>query len=102
MMFKSFFPNDMKLARKFYDNEDLLGGYGKKLDGMKGEFICCICKDEKMNNKPKILKLKHEIRSLRNIIDDFNLIHGSQTTPEFVRQMQIIEQLDWQKASFDF
>ena len=50
MMFMSFFPNDMKLSRKFYNNEDLIGGYAKKLDGMRGEFIFCICKDEKMND----------------------------------------------------
>ena len=43
MMGKSCFPNDMKLAIKFYDNERLLGGYGKKLDGMNGEFIFCMC-----------------------------------------------------------
>ena len=55
LLSRSYFPNDIRLARTFYDNEDLIRGYGKKLDGMKGEFIFCICKDEKMNNIPKLL-----------------------------------------------
>ena len=79
MMFKSCFPNDMELARRFYDNERLLGGYGKKLDGMRDEFVFCVCKDKEMNNIVKLLELKHELRGWRGIKDDFNFIHASQT-----------------------
>ena len=99
MMFMSFFPNDMKLSRKFYNNEDLIGGYAKKLDGMRGEFIFCICKDEKMNDISKVVELKRKIRNLRNLKQDFNLIHASQTIQEFTRQIKIIGELPWQSVT---
>ena len=99
MKFKSWFPNDIKLARKFYGNENLICGYERKLDGMKGEFMVLLCHDEKMNDIVKIRKLKDDIRKARNIKIDYNLVHGSETLNEFARQIEIIGGLPWQLAT---
>ena len=100
MSFMSYFPNDMTLARKFYDNENLIGGYARKLNGMKNEFIFCICKDKKMNDFEKVTGLKKKIRKLRNLPNDFNLIHASESIKEFVRQLKIIGELPWQSVTY--
>lgn len=99
MMFKSWFPNDMKMARRFYGNASLICGYERKLDGMRGEFIFLTCHDEKMNDVDKIRKLKDNMRKVRNIKVDYNLIHGSETLDEFTRQIKIIGELPWQLAT---
>jgi hypothetical protein len=48
--------------RKFYNQENLVGGYEKKLDDVEGEFLFCICKDENMNDFNKLFDIKRKLR----------------------------------------
>ena len=98
MMFKGWFPNDIRLVRRFYDNQKLACGYREKLDGMKGEFVFLICKDKVFSDIIKLRKLKSKLRSVRNIDVDFNLVHGSESLSEFIRQLDIMEMLPWKYA----
>lgn len=98
MVFKSFFPNDLDLVRRFYNNENLISGYQRKLDGMIGEFIFCICHDRSGGDLVKLSRIKSKLRSVRNRKIDYNLIHGSESLSEFMRQVNIIGRLSWQKV----
>lgn len=82
--------------RKFYNQEQLVGGYEKKLADVKDEFLFCICKDKEMNDIRKLLDLKKKFRALSRIKDDYNFMHSSNSTEEFVRQLVILERLPWQ------
>ena len=82
--------------RKFYNQEQLVGGYKKKLTDVKDEFLFCICKDKEMNDTRKLLDLKKKFRALSRIEDDYNFIHSSNSIEEFVRQLEILEKLPWQ------
>jgi hypothetical protein len=97
--FMSYFPNSMSLTRKFYNNERLLGGYDKKLDGIKGEFIFCVCLDNKANRFKKLFDLKRKFRHIRGIKNDFDFIHSSQNIEELITQLGIIGELPWQSVT---
>jgi len=82
---KGIFPKSIKTLRKFYNQENLVGGYHRKLDDVEGEFLFFVCKDENMNDFKKLFEIKKKLRALSGIKDDYNFMHSSNSTEEFVR-----------------
>jgi hypothetical protein len=66
------------------------------LDDVEGEFLFCICKDENMNDFNKLFDIKRKLRKLSGVKDDYNFLHSSNSTEEFVRQIEIVEKMSWQ------
>ena len=49
-----------------------------------------------MNDFKKLFDVKRKLRGLSGIKDDYNFLHSSNSTEEFVRQIEIVEKMSWQ------
>jgi diketogulonate reductase-like aldo/keto reductase len=87
----------MSTLRKFYNNEILVGGYQKKLNDVKGEFIFIAAKDNSdiRGYVDRLNKLKRQVRGLSRYENDYNFIHSSSSLDEFCRQLRIIGGFKW-------
>lgn len=95
-MFKGIFPNYIDFLQRFYNNERI-GNYRQKLSNIAGEFVSCVAVDDKFNDFDKLDSAKLRYRNLSSIPNDYDFLHSSQTVPEFIRQISILERVKWKK-----